>query len=464
MIQPVEYNAGSFRDPCGFIFKKGGRLYRQINKKYEENYRLLIDSGLYQKLIDENLLIPHREADPNLSVTDQAYKIIQPEPVNFISYPYELCYSQLKDAALVTLEIQKIALDHGMILKDASAYNIQFHKGKPVFIDTLSFDKYTEGQIWIAYKQFCQHFLAPLALMSHRDIRMGHLQQIYIDGIPLDLASKLLPLKTKFSFSLLTHIHLHAKSQKHYSDKQMKVKAHKHKMSKQALLGFIDSLKSAVKKLKWKDVQTEWGDYYDNTNYSQTAFENKKKLIREFILQASPNSVFDLGANTGEFSRVASDMGIPTVSFDIDPVAVEKNYHMLKNNKDENILPLLLDLTNPTPGRGWYNKERDSFADRAPADMVMALALIHHLAISNNLPFGKIADFFSNVVKEHLIIEFVPKEDSQIERLLASREDIFDKYYKNEFEKAFSKFFRIVQSSNVSESERTLYLMKKNER
>ncbi len=464
MTHPVEYNPGSFRDPCGFIFKRNGRLFRQINKIYEENYRLLIDSGLYRKLTDEGLLISHEEVADDSGVTDQAFKVIQPEPVEFISYPYEFCFSQLKDAALTTLAIQETALNHGMILKDASAYNIQFHHGKPVFIDTLSFDKYTDGQIWIAYRQFCQHFLAPLALMSHVDTRIGHLQQIYIDGLPLDLTSRLLPAKTKLSFSLLTHIHLHARSQKRYSGKQLKVPSHNRKMTLRALLGLIDSLKSAVTNLRWKMTSTEWGDYYDNTNYSRTSFEQKKKLVEMFITKASPGTVFDIGANMGEFSRVASDMGISTVSFDIDPVAVEKNYRLVRSRNEKHILPLVLDLTNPTPGRGWQNTERSSFIDRGPADTVMALALIHHLAISNNLPFEKIAGFLSGIVKEFLIIEFVPKEDSQVQRLLTSREDIFDRYDKEMFEKTFSNYFNIVESSAVSGSERTLYLMKKNDR
>ena len=192
-----------------------------------------------------------------------------------------------------------------MSLKDSSAYNIQFVNGKPVLIDTLSFEKYKEGQPWIAYKQFCQHFLAPLALMSYKDIRLNQLSKIFIDGIPVDLASPLLPRKTLLKFSLLTHIHLHAKSQRHYADKEIKVTSGNRKMSKIAFLGLIDSLETAIKGFKWKIGGTEWGDYYNDTNYTPASFQEKKVLLDKYISKVNPQMVWDLGANTGEFSRIA---------------------------------------------------------------------------------------------------------------------------------------------------------------
>lgn len=209
----------SFRDPSGFIFRHNGALYRQINTTYRENYQTLMKSGLYDDLTRAQLLIPHEEVAVEPAEPSIAYKVIRPEPLQFISYPYERCFSQLKDTALTTLAIQKRALKHGMSLKDCSAYNIQFHRGRPVFIDTLSFEIYREGEPWVAYRQFCQHFLSPLALIAHRDVRLNQLLRVYIDGIPLDLTSRLLPARTKLNFAILSHIHLHAASQKHYANK-----------------------------------------------------------------------------------------------------------------------------------------------------------------------------------------------------------------------------------------------------
>jgi len=450
--------SSSFRDPSGFLFSNNTSIYRQVNNFYKENYDFLMSSGLYKELVSAELLIPHKEVDIAAPEPGKSYKIIKPELIPFISYPYEWCFSQLKDAALCTVKIQEIALRFSMSLKDCSAYNIQFRRGKPIFIDTLSFEKYEEGKPWVAYRQFCQHFLAPLALMSYKDIRLNQLFRIYIDGIPLDLASSLLPGSTYLKVLLLSHIHLHARSQQHFADKTIKISDRK--VSKISLLGLIESLKSAVKNLSWKSSDTEWADYYEETNYSVNAIQHKKQLVDEFLNRTKSRSVWDIGGNIGIFSRIASDKGIQTISFDIDPAAIEKNYIESKRRKEDNILPLLLDLTNPSSGIGWGNEERMSLFERGPVDTVFALALIHHLAISNNMPFEKIANFFYRICNS-LIIEFVPKDDSQVQRLLSTRKDIFPDYKQEVFEKNFMRYFKIIKSENIMDSKRYLYLMQK---
>jgi hypothetical protein len=325
-----------------------------------------------------------------------------------------------------------------------------------MLIDTLSFEIYREGEPWTAYKQFCQHFLAPLALMSHRDVRLSQLLRVYIDGVPLDLASELLPFKTRLNFGLLTHIHIHAGTQKRYSDKA--VEPRKGGMNQQAMIGLIENLEGTIRKLTWTPAGTEWGAYYEATNYSDAAFEHKKQLVREWVAEKNPGLVWDLGGNTGVFSREAAASGAFTVSFDIDPAAVEQNYRMVKENREQNLLPLVLDLTNPSPSIGWDHAERDSFGDRGPADMALALAVIHHLAISNNVPLAQLAGFFAARTK-WLVIEFVPKSDSQVKRLLASRKDIFPEYTREGFEEAFKRRFHIHKITPVQDSERHLYLM-----
>jgi hypothetical protein len=451
----------SFRDPSGFLFRQDSTIYRQVNLVYKDDYDCFMDSGLYQALVDDGLLIPHQEAGIEPPARELAYKVIKPEPIPFISYPYEWCFSQLKDAALTTLRIQRKALDFSMCLRDSSAYNIQFKKGRPIFIDTLSFGKYREGEPWIAYRQFCQHFLAPLALMSYKDIRLSQLLSNHIDGLPLDLTASLLPWRTRLKFSLLSHIHLHARSQKRYADRPIDVK--QRRMSRYAFLGILNSLESAVKKVRWQPQGTEWAEYYQDTNYSSQAFENKKVIVGGFLDKARPSNAWDLGANVGIFSRLASDRGIPTVSFDVDPAAVEKNYLDCVARGDTNILPLVIDLTNPSASIGWENEERMSLKERGPADAVLALALVHHLAISNNVPFSRIAGFLSDICR-WLIIEFIPKTDSQVQRLLATREDIFPDYTRQAFEQEFGRYFTIDDSADIRESQRTLYLMRRVQR
>ena len=450
----------SFRDPSGFLFLDGGILYRQVNQIYAENYDLLMESGLYTGLVKAGVLISHKEVEQSPGKEGTAYKFLQPEIIPFISYPYEWSFSQYKDAALATLSIQKRALKRGMSLKDASAYNIQFLHGRPILVDTLSFEKYQEGQPWIAYKQFCQHFLAPLALMALRDVRLGQLMRLHIDGIPLDLASQLLPGTTRLNFGLLTHIHLHARAQKRFADSEITRTKRRMSMSKQGMIGLIDSLHASVKKLHWDAGGTEWSNYYEITNYSDAAFEHKKETVEKWVSQVKPVSVWDLGANNGEFSRIASRAGIYTISSDIDPAAVEQNYLQTRKDKEKNLLPLWQDLTNPSAALGWAHRERDAFTQRGPADMVFALALVHHLAISNNVPLLKVAEYFAELCN-WLVIEFVPKSDSQVLKLLQNREDIFENYTSEGFDEAFSEFFEIQERVNLKETDRVMYLYRK---
>ncbi|MBS3751436.1 MAG: hypothetical protein KGY39_08040 [Anaerolineales bacterium] len=451
----------SFRDPSGYIFWKDNQLYRQINLRYQSEYDLLMGSGLYQRLVDAGLLIPHRKVRVEPFDADHAYLVIHPEQIPFISYPYEWSFSQLQDAALATLRIQKHALDYGMSLKDSSGYNIQFWKGQPVLIDTLSFEILEEGKPWMGYRQFCQHFLAPLSLMSYKDVRLSQLLRIYLDGIPLDMASKLLPFRTRLNFSLLTHIHLHAAAQNRYAGREVDLSSPKGQIQERGLEeGIISSLESSVRKLEWHPEHTAWADYAATHSYSDTAFNRKKEIISQYLDRLEPDSVWDLGANVGEFSRLASQRGIRTVAFDFDPGAVELNYRQCVEEGDEKLLPLLIDLTNPSPDIGWHNQERHSVYERGGAELIFALALIHHLAITNNTPLEKIASFLSEL-GDWLVIEFIPKDDPQTQQLLASREDIFSEYSQPDFERMFQRYFHIEDVEEITGSERLLYLMKK---
>ena len=320
-------------------------------------------------------------------------------------------------------------------------------------------ERYEEGSPWQAYRQFCKHFLAPLALMSYTDVRLNRLLINNIDGIPLDLAKKLLPKKAKFNFGILTHIFLHSDCQKQYEN-NVKALEKPVKMSKNALIALIENLKDVVLGLKFPKIKTEWGEYYSNTNYTEQSFLEKKSIISDYIEKINPKTVCDLGANRGDFSRIASDKCIKTLAFDIDDVAVEENYLQMKKLKEFDILPLLQDLTNPSPSIGFSNDERASFCSRYKSDLVMALALIHHLSISNNLPFDNTAEFFSELA-QYLIIEFVPKEDSKVQILLSTREDIFPEYNQQYFETVYSKYYEILEKRNIQSSKRILYLMRR---
>ncbi len=442
------------------MLRHEGRLLRQVNPIYRAAYDQMMVSGLYEDLTQRGLLVAHREVEPAGIASPDAYKLLEPERIAFVSYPYEWSFSQLRAAALATLAIQQLALKHGMSLKDSSAYNIQFVDTKPVLMDTLSFEPYQEGQPWVAYRQFCQHFLAPLALMSCCDIRLGLLLRDFIDGVPLDLAASLLPWRTCFNFGLLTHLHLHAAAQKRYTGKDVSKQQRGARISQQQLTALIESLRSAVRGLTWKPDQTAWADYYQGDSYTRAGAAHKETVVREFLAETGIRSVLDLGANTGRFSRIASGAGIFTISADFDPGAVEINFRQAVEEKAANLLPLVIDLTNPSPALGWASAEREAFVERCQVDAVMALALIHHLAIANNVPLPDIAALFARL-GEWLIVEFVPKSDPKVQTLLATRQDIFPGYTPEGFEAAFRTQYEIVRAEPIAESDRRLYLMRR---
>ena len=403
------------------------------------------------------MLVSHEAASADLAVTENVYKVIRPERIPFISYAYEWCFSELKDAALATLEVQKRALARGMVLKDATAYNVQFRHGRPILIDTLSFEAYREGRPWVAYRQFCQHFLAPLAIASRVDARLLSLARTNLDGVPLDLASRLLPRSTWLRPSTLFHIHLHSKSAKAVGEGTSADK--KARVSKHGLVALVDGLESAVKSLRPKGSSQHWSRYYSEHRYVERAFAHKKEIVTKWIERIAPRSVWDLGANTGAFSEICVERGIETVAFDQDHDAVEATYVRTRAGSGKRFLPLVLDLSNPSPGIGWAHRERSSLVERGPVDAVLALALVHHLAISNNVPLPDVASFFAELTG-WLIIELVPKDDEQVQRLLASREDIFTDYNQARFEHTFGERFVIEERIPIDESLRTLYLLR----
>ena len=450
----------SFRDPAGFLYRRDGILLRQVNDPYATHYEACVASGLYDRLITGNLLIPHTEID-DAGMAPGKYRVLKPEEIPYVSYPYEWSFTQLKDAALLTLEIQRIALEYGLSLKDASAYNVQFRAGSAIFIDSLSFERYVEGTPWVAYRQFCQHFLAPLTLMAVGDLRLRQLSFRYLDGLPLDLVSSMLPQSSWLRYSTFAHIHMHARSQrKHQDDARIHETVAVSRLSKTMLVALIASLRSAVEKLAAKDVPTEWGEYYEDTNYSTEAMRHKESLLDRLAetYLGRVAVVHDLGANTGRFSRIVAARAKQVIAHDIDEMAVERHCRYIKSKGSTNVLPLVMDLGNPAPAMGWDLTERSSFHERAKGTAAVALALVHHLCITNNVPLDRLAQFFSGVF-ETLIIEFVPKEDSQVQRMLATRRDVFDNYNVASFEREFSRHFEIREQCRVNESRRSLYAM-----
>ena len=451
-------HSSSFRDPSGYIFQEQGTIKRAILPLYFKQYEALTTTGLFQKLQSAGLLISHQE----LSNTDTEI-IIQPEQLSFMTYPYEWSFMQYKEAALLTLKIQKFAIEHGFSLKDASAFNVTFHKGRMLFIDTLSFDFYEEGKPWRAYKQFIMHFFGPLLLAKYTGANALKLMSTYLDGIPVDMLASMLPFKTKLNPFLYTNIHLLAKFENKYSE-DYENKSKVRNLSKRAMLNMIEGLYDFIKKMKLDD-SSEWGNYYDKTNYEDQAFIKKSEIINSWVKNLNTKTVIDVGGNDGTFVRKIDAELEEALVCDIDYNAVDTNYLQLRRAKETHMLPFMLDVLNPSAAIGFNNKERDSFLKRIKQyqpDITMALAVIHHMSLSGNIPFEMSAQFFASFSR-HLIIEFPKRNDSWVQRLLNTKgefKDHFDFYNITDFEKAYSQFFNITEKLNIEGSERVMYLLK----
>lgn len=457
MPVPLTHHPASYRDPSGYIFEKEGVLYRQVNRVYKEQYDHFIESGLYSALVEKGRLVPHDTIRENLSGDEEWYLTLRPQRLFFISYPYEWGFDMLKDAALLTLQLVKDGMAKGMILKDASPYNIQFHQGRPVLIDSLSFEKYNEAEPWIAYRQFCENFLAPLLLAHYAKMPLPELQLAWSEGVPLSLVKKWLPWHTRFSLHTYLHIHLHAS----YSNKPVTAPRKKMVFSRQKMQNLLQSLEILINKLRLPAHTGTWSHYYEEAAQRDQYLDQKRSVIAQWISQLQPvHSAADLGANTGAFSQMMASMGIPVIAADADPACINILYNGIKKSGEKNITPVIIDLSHPSPAIGVNNRERDAFLQRTRVELTLALALVHHLGIGKNIPFEMMASLFRDRTR-FLVIEFVPKEDEKVQLLLQNKKDIYTGYTEEQFTAAFSRYFTIREKKKLEGTSRSLYLMQK---
>ena len=449
-------NTSSFRDPSGYVFIDGDSVKRVINPIYFGQFKALMDSGFYKTLFEKKFLIPHKIHSEN-----QNQIIIEAQKIPFINYPYEWSFLQYKHAALLTLKIQRLCLENNFTLKDASSFNITFHEGKPIFIDTLSFDFYQENNPWLAYKQFIMHFLGPLVLTKY--FGQDHLKTLalHLEGISLQKLSSLLPLKSYLSPTLLTNIHLLAKYDKKYKSNKKTVYKN---LSKASQIKLIDGLYHYILNLN-VDEKTEWDNYYNQINYNEVAYQLKKDFVKDWFVSINGKSLIDIGGNDGTFSRELINSASLIIVADVDPNAVEQNYRQIVKTKEKFILPIVTDVLNPVANYGFNNQERFSFIQRvkeANLNACLALAVIHHITLSGNIPFSLSAQFFSKMAP-YLLIEFPTRADSWVQFLLESKREFknhFDFYNEENFEKEYTVYFEIVKKEKIDSSERILYSLK----
>ena len=459
-------NSGSFRDPAGCVFTRDEEIYRSVFGPGVEAFEGVRNAGVYNKLIEAGLLISHEEVAVENWVPEGTVHCLSHPRLPFVSYPWEWSFSMLKDAALLHLDVMEKLVPEGFWLRDASAFNVQFDGERLRLIDTLSVGPRIPESPWVAYGQFCGHFLAPLALAAYCDIRTLSLWRNYIDGYPLDLASGMLPFSKRYRPGIFMHLTLHARAQIMADRKEDIGKdrpAKKPKVSDRGLLGLLHSLRKTVEGLRWKRSSEIWETYSEIRTYQDEDVAKKSEYLDKIVKQLDPKMVWDLGANTGEFSLIAGSHGAFVVSIDGDPACTEYLYQRVSGTSEtKHILPLTMDLANPSPGLGWDSRERLSLHDRGPADLVLALALIHHLVLSSYVPFSLIAEWFGALAK-HLLVEFAPPSDPMVKKLLANRGEEHLPYNLDVFQSSFGEVFDFVDQTMLSNG-RTLFLLRAREK
>jgi ribosomal protein L11 methylase PrmA len=459
-MNQVRADAGSYRDPSGRIFILGDRVLRTVMPRAAADFDFVRSTGVLERLIAEGSAIAEQRVEPSdlpAAFNDARY-VVQHPKLPFVSYPYEWCFAALKRAALLHLDIQIRCLEQDVTLSDASAYNIQFLGPKPIFIDSLSFRRYHEGEFWIGHKQFCEQFLNPLLLRALLGVPHNAWYRGGLEGIPAADLSRLLPLRRKLSWNVLTNVVMPASFQRAATGGGADTEIPRSsRLPRATMQRMLERLRNWIVALEPADCgKSVWSDYAGHTSYAADEIERKRALIAEFAASVRPQLLWDIGCNTGDYAKAALEAGAAyAVGFDFDQGALDAAFARAESER-LSFLPLYLDLANPTPSQGWAERERRGLTDRASADAVLGLALVHHLAIGRNIPLEEVVDWLVGLAPSG-IIEFVPKSDPMVRRLLRLREDIFDDYAEEVFSEHLRARAEIVRMVDASASGRRLF-------
>lgn len=450
---------GSFRDPSGHVYEDDGSIFRVVAPVAAEAYEAVRDANVFQDLVEAGRLVDLTEISTDrlgASAADAAY-LLQHRRLAHISYPYEWSFSLLRDAALFHLDLHLDLLERGFTLSDASCYNVQFEGPRPIFIDHLSIQPYREGEFWTGHRQFCEQFLNPLLLRALFGVPHNSWYRGNLEGIPAADIAKLLRFRDKLSWNVLVHVVLPNKFQQGATTNEKIEKAKTRTLPLTGYKAMLSQLRNWISRLTPDRIgNTVWGDYATTNTYTSDDEIKKRQFIADFVKSSATKSIVDLGCNTGEYTKVALSSGAErALGFDFDQKALDQAHHRAKE-ESLNFLPLFLDARNPSPDQGWMQTERTGHAARTKADAVMALAFEHHLAIAHNVPLDDVIAWIVDIAPTG-VIEFVPKEDSTIQRMLSMREDIFPNYNQESFEAALAKHARVERKDVVSGEGRTLY-------
>jgi ribosomal protein L11 methylase PrmA len=460
-MAPLTQDSGSFRDPLSKVFVGDGRVVRAFTAQGAADIEAVWSKSSIQKSLASGQLIQSNIVDVSSVGLSAPWTLAMTHPlVPFISYPYEWTFSMLKDAALLQLDLTRAALADGVGVKDATPYNVQFIGSRAQFIDAGSFEKRRKGDPWYGYKQFCEMYLYPLMMQGYLGVGFQQFLRGAVNGISPDMMRKLLPGSLRHPRKgRFTHVVLHAAAQNRFADSNNDVKkeAAKAGMNAQVLDATMKKLTKLVNSISLGDKKSLWSEYSERGHYIESSLDEKQKFVRDAVASAPRKQVWDIGCNDGIFSRIASAHSDYVVAMDADPLVIDRLYNVLKAENNEKILPLYVDLTDSGGGVGWRGQERPGIFDRGAPDIVMALAVIHHMAITFNVPVASQLDMLRDLTPE-LIIEMPHADDPMVRKLLTNkRAGIHDDFNLDEFERLLSERFTVKSKMLLSSGTRTIF-------
>ena len=453
------FDSGSFRDRQARIFYHEGEVYRGLNPHAHAAWRQLASTRLFARYTESGALVRTEEVPPGtVPGADGWAGVLRHERIPFISYPYEWSFGMLKAAALLQLDLVLAGLDEGLILKDCSAYNVQWRGAQPVFIDTASFEPLPEGEPWPGYRQFCQLFLYPLMLQAYKDVAFQPWLRGGLEGIAPEACDAMMSARDHLRPGVLLHVHLQARAQAALADSARDVRGDLRRAGFNAALikANAQRLRRLVAGLSWRRARSTWSEYAGTHSYDDADAAAKAEFVRTATAARPRQLVWDLGANVGVFSRLAADQHAYVVAVDGDHLAVDRLYAALARENDRRILPLVMDLADPSPGLGWRRAERKALEDRGRPDIVLALALVHHMVITANIPLDDWVAWVSDLAPE-VVVEFVGKDDPMTGRLLRNKDDQYDEYTRESFERLLGARMTILATLPLQGGRRVMY-------
>ena len=374
-----------------------------------------------------------------------------------VSYPYEWPFGMLRDAALLELDLLLGALDEGLVLKDASPYNVQWRGSKPVFVDIGSFERLREGEPWAGYRQFCTLVLYPLMLQAYKNVPFQPWLRGSLEGIEPAQMRALMGFRDRFRRGVLTNVALHARLEGRYADREVKSDLKKAGFHTDLVRANARKLRKLVERLRWEPGRTAWSGYGEANPYDDADAAAKEAFVRESAGLRRRRLLWDVGCNDGRYTRIAAAEADYTVAVDADAAVVEALYRALRAEGSETILPLIGNVADPSPGLGWRGQERRPLPERGRPDLTLCLALVHHVSLSGNVPVRAFLDWLADLGTE-VVIEFPTRDDPMVRRLLDRKGPGANPDYETDaFERALEERWRVERREALPSGTRILY-------